>query len=244
MARSFYSAEGGAESIRRWEEKEKCRRSMYTIVTTCPSCKTSQLADGRLIGKKVKCAKCDEEFKCTKKLGPVPWARQVNEGESSTSFRKVATKVLFTYGIAVPVSHQELFMEHLGEEMSFGSSRMAVVVLDGLRFKVKVSYFKNRRNEPSLHFLWKANEAIALKLQELLHRAYNHFMVEGNSDYIEGESVALAPAASSGVFELSIYTSGADVPVQGNLFAPTKRKKPMISLKDKGVKDLLADLAI
>ena len=217
---------------------------MYTVVTTCPTCEASQLADGKLVGRNVKCAKCGEEFKCIKKLGPILWAREVRVGESDVSFRKVATKVIFSYGVAVPVSHQEIFMEHLGGEMGVGSKRKATILLDGLRFQVTVSYFKNRRNEPSLHFLWKSTDAIALKLQGLLHRAYTHFVVEGNSDCIEGEFVVLSPAAMKGTFDLSVYTGDAGAPVQGNLFGSKNRKNPDTLLRDESIKDLLADLAV
>lgn len=219
--------------------------AMYTIVTTCPKCKASQLADGRLVGKKVKCAKCEEEFKCAKALGPVLWVREVKEGESEVSFRKVATKVLFTYGIAVPVSHQGLFMEHLGGEMSFGSRRKATVILAGARFQVSVSYFKNRRNEPSLHFLWKSEDTIAMQLRQVLSRAYRHFVVERNTDYIEGEAVGMKLGPKEGCFELIIYSSSADTPVQGNLLAPTKKKQTLKSaLKGAGMEDLLSELSI
>lgn len=217
---------------------------MYTIVTICPSCKSSQLADSKLIGKKVRCAKCEEEFKCAKKLGPVLWAREVKEGESDVSFRKAATKVLFTYGIAVPVSHQEMFISHLGGSMNFQSRRMATVVLDGLRFQVGVSYFRNKKNEPSLHFLWKQTEPISIKLQEMLRRAYTHFIVEGNTDFIDAGSVSLSPSAIEGVFNMSVHTSGEDAPIQGNLFSATKKKKSATLIADASVKDLLADLAI
>jgi len=218
---------------------------MYTIVTTCPKCKASQLADGRLIGKKVKCAKCEQEFKCSKALGPVLWAREIKEGETEVSFRKVATKVLFTYGIAVPVSHQGLFMDHLGGEMSFGSRRKATLILDGVRFQVNISYFKNRRNEPSLHFLWKSEDAIAMQLRQVLSRAYRHFILEGNTDYIEGESVALKPAREDGSFDLTVYSVGAEAPVQGNLFSvPTKKQSLKSALKDADMEDLLSELSI
>lgn len=219
--------------------------AMYTIVTTCPECKASQLADGRLVGKKVKCAKCEQEFKCSKALGPVLWVREFKEGESEVSFRKVATKVLFTYGIAVPVSHQGLFMEHLGDEMAIGSRRKVTLVLDGVRFQVNVSYFKNRRNEPSLHFLWKSEDAIAMKLRQVLSRAYRHFVVEGNTDYIEGESVVMKPGSKDCCFELTVYSAGADTPVQGNLFAAPKRKPSLKSaLKGAGMEDLLSELSL
>lgn len=222
----------------------KVCKAVNTIVTACPKCNASQLADGRLIGKLVKCAKCEHEFKCSKKLGPVLWAHEVKEGESDRSFRKVVTKVLFTYGVAVPISHQELFIKHMAVDMSFGSNLNAVIVISGRRYQVGVRYFKNRRDEPSLHFRWKDSDSIGLFLQAELPNAYTHFVVDGNHDYLDGNAVVLEPDDQEGVFKLTVYASnGQEVALK----RPHKKEKsvvPSTILKEEGIKDLLSDLAL
>lgn len=207
----------------------------------------SQLADGRLIGKLVKCAKCSHEFKCEKMMGPVLWAIEVKSGNTETSFEKAVTKVIFTYGVAVPISHQERFMSHLGVQMAEGARRNANIRLGGKKYAVKVSYFRNRKGEPSLHFLWKSTDPIAIALKSVLQRAYAHFIVERNTDFLGGEIVVVSTSTDAGVFDLAAVTQGNDIPVQGNLFASQKRgrgKSLSSSLKDDGVKDLLSELSI
>jgi len=219
---------------------------MYTIVTVCPECKASQLADGKMIGKMVKCAKCERDFKCEKSLGPVLWVRPSGSNGRQPGFEKLATRVLFTYGIAVPVNCQEDFLNHLGVELSFGGHSDAIMMVGKRSFRVKIRYFKNKKGEPSLHFTWKASDAIGLELRAILPHVYEHFIVQGNKDYFVGGTVCVALGSKVGTFSMKMTDVTTDKPVQGNLFAPKKSGKVSLSgsLDDVGVKDLLSDLSI
>lgn len=217
---------------------------MNTILTICPNCSAPQLADGKLVRNKVRCASCDHIFICEKKAGPIRWVRTFSEILGGKGFEKAVTKVIFTYGVAVPAANQESFISHIGSSLNFGERRAVKIRVDDASFNVKISYFKNKRAEPSLHFLWKEGDAIGLKLKERLARAYRHFIINRSSEFLLGESVELAPSSRIGEYVLHIKTSGEMGLIQEALSVQTQKKNGVGVLVDKDIGELLSELKI
>lgn len=217
---------------------------MNTILTCCPKCSVLQLADGKLTGKKVRCASCNHDFSCKKEAGPIKWVRKIAENLGGEGFEKAVTKVIFTYGIAVPVANQATFISHIGSAVDFGMRRDVKIRIDDDLFNVKISYFRNRRGEPSLHFLWKAGEAIGLKLKERLSRAYRHFIIDKSTDFLTNESVVLVPSSRIGEYVLRVKTSSDTGLINDDTPILTGKRKGGNVLEDKDVSDLLSELKI
>ena len=190
---------------------------MRTIVTRCPHCSAVQLAEQRLIGLLVTCAKCDEDFLCTKLLGPVLWAREPKGSVPQGGFEKLISKVLFSYGIAVPLSAQQCVLTHMGREMSEGSIRDAVLHLNGNPYSVKLAFFRNKRGEPALHFKWSSSDAIALTLKSILPTEYEHYIVRKSADMLVGHSVVVLPGTKPAhfVLETEMCKNEGAAPTQG-----------------------------
>lgn len=216
---------------------------MITIVTECPECSALQLADINQLGRKVRCAKCEAEFKCDKKLGPVLWAREVREGVAEGGFEKVASHVLFIYGVAVPVANQQVFLSHMSETLNEGATRNVVILLDGRRYAASVSYFKNKRGEPALHFKWRQTDEIGIQLRRLMPEAYVHFIENKSRDFLPGQAVVMTPGENPGEFNLRIKNQASGTSLSANK-ARRAKKIAAKSLHSKDVADLLADLSV
>ena len=215
---------------------------MYTIVTVCPHCSSSQLADGHLINKKVRCAKCKREFVCIKKIGPILWVHEAKDEIANGGFEKVVSKVLFTYGLAVPQPYQDTIISHIGITMSPGVTRDVIVHIGSARYTARLAYFKDKRGEPKLHFKWKEHDSIALAIKRMMPQAYTHFVINRSNEFLSGMSVVVMPAEQTAEFVFQVRTSDVEMLVRKNT-PTTNKNNDLDSSADKPeVRDLLHEL--
>ncbi len=216
---------------------------MYTIVTVCPHCSTYQLADGLLIHKKVRCSKCGGDFACVKKLGPILWVREAKEDIANGGFEKIVSRVLFTYGLAVPPSSQSTMLAHMGITMSLGMTRDVVMHIGPDRYPACMTYFEGKKGEPKLHFKWKMEDSIALALKNAMPKAYAHFVINRNKDFLAGVSVVVTLAEKTAEFNLEIRDSNDKKPepdrTSARIAARTELESAIHNLE---VRDLLQEL--
>ncbi len=216
---------------------------MYTIVTVCPHCSSYQLADGLLIHKQVRCSKCGGDFACAKKLGPILWVREAKMDIANGGFEKVVSRVLFTYGLAVPPSSQSTVLAHMGITMSLGMTRDVVMHIGPDRYPACMTYFEDKKGEPKLHFKWKMEDTIALALKNAMPKAYAHFVINRNKDFLAGVSVVVTLAEKTAEFNLEIRDSNDKKPDPDRTSARiTARTELESAIHNLEVRDLLQEL--
>lgn len=180
-----------------------------TILTKCSHCFTYLLANQHSEGKQVKCTKCGQSFTCTD-LWSFDWVKKVDASEKECSVNKKASKVLFTFGVSIPINHIRNYCEHFENPLKIGDSGQATILIDGKSYCVKTRHFLDRNGYEKMNFNWSENDEISRVLRRKMSHAYRHFVINGERDFLQNESVTLSLSENVGEFVLTIETSSKE----------------------------------
>lgn len=178
---------------------------MNTIVTICPICTTPQLVYSNSLGKNAQCATCGATFTCRKLYGPIHWAQKVSDSEIHPgSFSKRVTKVLFNYGLAIPVQYRDLYLEHLDTPLKIGESKKVSIAIDDKKYTVSLVHFTNRRGIPRLHLKWPKQGVFYQALRVAMPESYSHFIAKTNTINVVQQTVLIALSDQKNEFVMKI----------------------------------------
>lgn len=175
---------------------------MKTVLTNCPHCHTRQLADEVSVGLRVVCARCQEVFTCEADSEPLQWVRSAMNKGNGTGFEKYVSRILFSYGIAVPLEKQDAIIGHMGVEMSTGCSVPAIITIGGREYEVELSMFTNKKGEPALHFKWQRIPQVEEALRQIFPDAYEYYVVKQEKRFLTGVVVEVGLCEKVGLFWL------------------------------------------
>lgn len=203
---------------------------MKAVLVICSHCWARQLADVKMMGGVVSCAQCGTSFRCEAGSEPLSWVRTVLNKGSEAKFVKYVSRILFSYGVAVPVAQQDMIVEHLGDGVSEGSDNPVRVEVQGTIYPANLNLFKNKKGEPALHFKWRKGTGIETALGRLFPEAYEHSVVLGKKDFFPGAVVEMGPALEAGVFwlrrQVEVVNQGSDKGKQGHEQMASTRESP------------------